>query len=210
MDEELERYVTALFAREDRALQDARTGHEAADLPAIHVSPLEGAILEVLLRAVGARTVLEIGTLGGYSGVWLARALGAGGKLVTLEADPAHAAYARRTFAQAGVQDRVTIKEGNALALLPDLSGPFDAVFLDADKAPLPDYFAEAMRLLRVGGLLLCDNTFLHGKVVGGDAVDPDVAGMRKFNELAAHDPRLVSAVIPVRDGLLTAVKVGS
>jgi len=203
-------YIAGLFAREDTALAAVRTGHRDADLPEIHVSAEEGAVLHLLIRLTGARRVLELGTLGGYSGIWIARALPADGRLVTIEGDERHAAHAREAFEGAGVGDRVDLICGEALDTLATLSGPFDAIFLDADKAPLPAYFEAALRLLRVGGLLLCDNTFMDGRIADPDAQGSDVRGMREFNRLVAADPRFVSAVIPVRDGLLAAVRVGA
>jgi predicted O-methyltransferase YrrM len=164
----------------------------------------------VLLRAVGAARVLEVGTLGGYSGVWLARALPPHGRLTTIERDPRHAAVAREAFALAGVADRVTLVEGAALDVLPTLAPGFDAVFLDADKEPLPRYFEWAMRLLRTGGLLLCDNAFFHGAAVDDTDRSAAADGVRAFNRLAASDPRLVATVVPVRDGLVVGVKVGA
>lgn len=207
-DERLTRYVAGLFAREDEPLGAIRADHRAYDIPEINVSPEEGAILRLLVRAIGARRVLEVGTLGGYSGVWLARALAPGGRLVTIEGSEKHAAFASRSFERAGVADRVDLLQGHALDILTGLSGPFDVVFLDADKAPLPEYLREATRLLRPGGLLLCDNTYMDGAVADPDAQGSDVRGMRAFNQLVADDPRFVAAVIPVRDGLLAAVKV--
>lgn len=207
-DEAVERYIRALFAPEDDALRAIRKGHRPADLPDIHISPEEGKILEVLLRLLGARRVLEVGTLGGYSAVWMARALPPDGRLTSIEGSPAHAAFAREALVRAGVADRVDIVEGEAFDTLETLTGPYDAIFLDADKAPLPAYYREAMRLLRRGGLLLCDNTFLGGKIVDAAVTTADARGMRTFNELVARDPRVRAAVIPVRDGLLAAVKV--
>lgn len=207
-DDRLARYVADRFAREDDALRAIRADHREHDLPEIHVSPEEGAILHLLLRAIGARRVLEVGTLGGYSGVWIARALPADGRLVTVEGSEKHAAAARRAFERAGVAERVDLREGDALDVMRDLAGPFDAVFLDADKAPLPSYLEEATRLLRGGGLLLCDNTYMEGEVADPAASGSAVCGMREFNDLIAGDARFVAAVIPVRDGLLAAVKV--
>jgi predicted O-methyltransferase YrrM len=207
-DPRLATYLTDLFAHEDPPLRAIREGHDAAGLPTIHVSPDEGKILHVLLRAVGATRVLEVGTLGGYSAVWMARALPPGGSITSIEHDDTHAAYARRGLENAGVADRVTIKTGEALDVLRALEPPYDVVFLDADKAPLPLYLEEARRLVRLGGLILCDNTFLHGTVADASDHSPDAEGMRRFNELVARDRRLVAGVIPVRDGLLVAVKV--
>jgi predicted O-methyltransferase YrrM len=205
----LARYVAGLFAREDAALRAVREEHRRADIPEINVSPEEGTILLLLVRAVGARRILEVGTLGGYSGIWLARALPPDGRLVTIEGNDKHAAVARRAFERAGLANRVELLAGEAQDLLAGLSGSFDAIFLDADKAPLPRYFREADRLLRPGGLLLCDNTFMDGAVADSSAEGSDVRGMREFNALVAADRRYVSAVIPVRDGLLAALKTG-
>jgi predicted O-methyltransferase YrrM len=209
VDDRFERYVTELFAAEDPILSEIRARHAAEKLPTINVSPEEGKLLHLLLRTIGATTVLEIGSLGGYSGVWLARALPATGKLITIEKDPRHATIAREAFAAAGLSKKVQLIEGAALDVLPTLAPGFDAVFIDADKEPLPQYFDWGMRLLRRGGLLLCDNAFFHGAAVDlGDRSGPAL-GVRAFNELAARDPRLVATIIPVRDGLAVGLKVG-
>ena len=209
MDERHERYVTELFAVEDPILAAIRARHAAADLPPIHISPEEGKLLHLLLRVVEASTVLEIGSLGGYSGVWLARALPPNGSLTTIEKDPRHAKIAREAFTAAGLERRVTLVEGSALDILPTLQTGFDAVFIDADKEPLPKYFEWSMRLLRRGGLLLCDNAFFHGAAFDPDDESPAGAGVREFNRLAASDPRLVATIVPVRDGLVVGLKVG-
>jgi len=205
-DERLDRYVTELFAVEDPILAAIRERHAAANLPPINISPDEGKLLHLLLRIIEATTVLELGSLGGYSGVWLARALPAHGRLTTIEKDPRHAAIARQAFNEAG--SRVRLIEGGALDVLPTLSPGFDAVFIDADKEPLPQYFEWGMRLLRRGGLLLCDNAFFHGAVVDDADHSPGAAGVRAFNQLAASDPRLVATAVPVRDGLVVGLKV--
>jgi predicted O-methyltransferase YrrM len=207
-DERLQRYVGELFAVEDPVLKRVRDRHAEQDLPPIHISPDEGKLLHVLLRAVAARRVLEIGSLAGYSGIWLARALPAGGMLTTIEKHPVHAALARQAYAEAGVTDRVGLIESEALPALAGLSPGYDAVFVDADKEPLPQYFEHSVRLLRPGGLLLCDNAFFHGTVVDPGDRSPPVEGVRAFNRLAATDPRVVSAVIPIRDGVVIGVKV--
>lgn len=209
MDERYQRYVEQLFAVEDPILAAIRERHVAADLPPIHISPDEGKLLYLLLLAIEATTVLELGSLGGYSGVWLARALPPHGRLTTIEKDPRHAQLARRAFAEAGLGTRVKLIEGAALDVLPTLPAGFDAVFLDADKEPLPQYFEWSMRLLRLGGLLLCDNAFFHGAAVDAQDRSPAAEGVRAFNRLAAGDPRLVATVVPVRDGLGVALKVG-
>jgi len=203
-----ERYVTELFAAEDPILSNIRARHAAENLPTINVSPEEGKLLHLLLLTIGATNVLEIGSLGGYSGVWLARALPATGKLITIEKDPRHATIAREAFASAGLSKRVQLIEGAALDVLPTLAPGFDAVFIDADKEPLPKYFDWGMRLLRRGGLLLCDNAFFHGAAVDPNDRSGPALGVRAFNALAARDPRLVATIIPVRDGLAVGLKV--
>jgi predicted O-methyltransferase YrrM len=210
VDERLQRYVTELFAVEDPILAAIRARHAAAELPPIHISPDEGKLLHLLLLAIQATTVLEIGSLGGYSGVWLARALPAPprGRLTTIEKDPRHARVARQAFAEAGLEARVQLIEGAALDVLPTLTPGFDAVFVDADKEPLAQYFDWSMRLLRRGGLLLCDNAFFHGAAVDLSDRSPAAEGVRAFNRLAASDPRLAATVVPVRDGLVVGVKV--
>jgi predicted O-methyltransferase YrrM len=208
VNEQLLAYAEQLFAPEDAALHEIRTMQRRLGLPDIAISADQGKILMVLLLGLGARRALEIGTLGGYSGVWIARALPPDGRLTTIEYDPKHAAVARDAFRLAGVSQRVELLEGRAVELLPGLAPGYDAVFVDADKPPLGEYFRQAMRLLRLGGLLLCDNAFLNGRVTDPGDRAPDVEGVRAFNRLAATDPRLVTAVIPVRDGLTVGVKV--
>ena len=207
-DERLQRYIEELFAVEDSVLARVRARHAEADLPPIHISPDEGKLLHVLLRAASARTVLEIGSLAGYSGIWLARALPPEGRLITIEKDSRHASLARQAYAEAGLAQQVRLIEGDARAVLRTLDPGFDAVFVDADKEPMADYFQESVRLLRVGGLLLSDNAFFHGAVVDKGDRSAQAEGVRAFNRLAATDPRVVSAVIPIRDGVVVGVKV--
>jgi predicted O-methyltransferase YrrM len=208
VDERLQRYIEELFAVEDSVLARVRARHAEADLPPIHISPDEGKLLHVLLRAAGARTVLEIGALAGYSGIWLARALPPEGRLTTIEKDSRHAALARQAYAEAGVAEQVRLIEGDARAVLRTLEPGFDAVFVDADKEPMADYFQESVRLLRVGGLLLSDNAFFHGAIVDKSDRSAQAEGVRAFNRLAATDARVVAAVIPIRDGVVVGVKV--
>ncbi|HEX9703673.1 MAG TPA: O-methyltransferase [Gemmatimonadales bacterium] len=210
MDDRLEHYVTELFAAEDPVLAAVRRRHAELGLPPIHISPAEGKLLHVLLRATRATTVLELGALAGYSGIWLARALPLHGRLTTIERDPKHARLARLAYEKAGLSDRVRLIEGAALDVLPTLEPGFDAVFVDADKEPLAQYFDWSMKLLRQGGLLLCDNAFFHGSVVDPADHAPGTEGVRAFNRLAASDPRLVATVIPIRDGLVVGVKIST
>jgi predicted O-methyltransferase YrrM len=207
-DERTLAYIRELFAVEDAALEAARARHETEGLPAIHISPDEGKLLFVLLRSVGARRVLELGTLGGYSGVWLARALPEDGRLTTIECDPKHAAAARQAFADAGVSDKIELLEGDAREILAGLAPGFDAVFVDADKEPMAHYYQESMRLLEVGGLLLCDNAVYHDRVADPTDDADDVRGVREFNRLGSTDDRLAATIIPIRDGLLVGVKL--
>lgn len=202
-------YRRDLFADEDAALVAARKRHAELGLPPIHISDEEGRLLQVLLRAVGAKRVLEIGTLGGYSGIWIARALGPAGRLTTIEIDPRHAAAARESFREARLSRRIELIEGRAQDILPTLDPGFDAVFIDADKIHQPRYLRESVRLLRLGGLLLVDNAHLDGRVVDSRDILPDVKAVRKANQMAASDPRLFGTIIPIRDGLLAAIKVG-
>lgn len=204
------RYVRDLFAAEDSVLARARSRHAERGLPDILISADEGKLLHVLLRAIAARRVLELGTLGGYSGVWIARALPPEGRLITVERDAKHAAVARQAFAEAGVADRVHVVPGEALDVFPTLAPGFDAVFLDADKEPLPTYFEWSLRLLRPGGLLLCDNAFYHGAVLDAGDRSAGADGVRRFNALAASDPRVSATIVPVRDGLLIGVKAAA
>ena len=208
VDRKVLTYAERLYAPEDAALVEIRERQAREGLPPISISPDEAKIIAVLLKAIGAKRVLEIGTLGGYSGVWIARALALGGMLTTIEIDPKSARVAREGFRAAGVSERVELVEGDAHAVLSRLEPPFDAVFIDAEKTSLEAYFHHAMRLLRIGGLLLCDNVFLDGRVVHAADRDPDVEGVRAFNRIASSDPRLSAAVIPVRDGLTFGIKV--
>ena len=200
-------YLAALFAPEDPILLALREEADRTGLPPIAISPDEGRLLQVLLRAVDARRVLEVGTLGGYSAIWMARAMPPDGRLLTLEIDPGHADFARRHLARAGVADRVEVRVGRALDLLPALDGErFDVVFLDADKEPLPTYFDWSLRLLRPGGLLIADNALWGGRVLDARADDDATRGVREFNRRLATDPRVTGIVVPTHDGVAIGV----
>jgi predicted O-methyltransferase YrrM len=203
---ELEAYLRPLFWPEDGLLQDlARDLAERG--PQIQVSPEEGRLLALLVTLSGARRVLEVGTLFGYSGVWMARALGPAGHLDTVEFSPMHADAAREWFDRAGLAGRVTVHLGPALEVLPSLAPGYDLAFFDAAKSEYCDYLDHALRLVRPGGLILADNVFWNGRVAGdGDAGDADVRGIRDYNARIATDPRLSSTVIPVGDGLSVSV----
>ncbi|ASO22794.1 putative O-methyltransferase YrrM [Actinoalloteichus hoggarensis] len=186
----------------------------AARAPRIQIQAEAGAALTTLLMAAGARRVLEIGTLFGYSGVWIGRALPEDGTLDTLELSPTHAEAAREWFDRAGLGAKVTVHVGAALDTLRTLTGPYDAVFLDADKTEYPDYLDRCLPLLRPGGLLIADNLFRRGAVAGepeapDSAVDERSAAVRVFADRIASDPRLQSTVLPLGDGLSVSVLRG-
>jgi predicted O-methyltransferase YrrM len=193
---DVDHYLTEVLVGADPALSAALEASEAAGLPAIQVSPPQGKLLHLLARAIGARRILEIGTLGGYSGIWLARALPEGGRLVTLEIEPKHAEVAQANFERAGVADRVEIRQGPALETLPQLEGPFDLVFIDADKPSNPDYFEWGLRLARVGSFIIVDNIVRSGAVLDGQGGDPTITGVRRVNELIAAEPRVVATAL--------------
>lgn len=189
--EQVDEYVSERLVEPDAALAAALADSEAAGLPPIAVSAPQGKFLRLLARIHGARSVLEIGTLGGYSTIWLAGALPADGRLVTLEVDPEHAEVARGNVARAGFGHLVEILVGPALTTLPTLTGPFDLVFIDADKKNNPDYVRWALRLTRPGGVIVVDNVVRDGKVVDAAGTDPDVVGTRATYDLFADEPRL-------------------
>jgi predicted O-methyltransferase YrrM len=191
-------YATDVLVGEDEALKDALRDSEAAGLPGISVTPPHGKLLHLLARLQKARHVLEIGTLGGYSTIWLARAVESGGRVVTLEAEPKHAEVARKNIARAGVADRVEIRVGPALESLPTLSHdpPFDLVFIDADKPSTPEYFRWALELTRPGAIIIVDNVVRDGALVDAQSEDSSVRGMRRLNELIAADPAVSATLI--------------
>ncbi|WP_166022835.1 O-methyltransferase [Streptomyces chilikensis] len=188
-------YLSALLAPEDEVLAAALREAEEAGLPPIGVSPNAGKLLRLLAETQGARTVLEIGTLAGYSAIWLARALPAGGRLITLEYEERHAEVARRNLARAGLEEVVEVRVGAALELLPKLADehlpPFDLVFVDADKANNPHYVEWALRLTTAGSLIVVDNVVRGGRVTDAGSDAPDVRGTRAALELIASHPRL-------------------
>jgi len=196
----VEGYTTNLLAQPDTQLVEAIAASVKAGLPAIQVSPVEGKLLMILAQAVGATRILEIGTLGGYSTIWLARALPRAGRLITLEADPKHADVARTNIANAGLADKVEIRLGLALDNLPKLAaeqcGPFDLAFIDADKQNTWKYFDWAVKLSRSGSLIVVDNVVRHGELVNASSEDSNVRGMRRFCEQVADDRRVSASVI--------------
>jgi predicted O-methyltransferase YrrM len=193
-------YLSRTLVPDDAVLAAALTASDAAGLPAIQVTPNQGRFLQLLARSLGARAILELGTLGGYSTLWLARGLAPGGRLVTLEAEPRHAEVARASFARAGLAGVISIHVGPALDTLPKLvaegAGPFDLVFIDADKPSLPDYFQWSLRLSRPGTVLVVDNVVRDGEVADADSADPSVQGVRRMNDLIAAEPRVSATAL--------------
>jgi predicted O-methyltransferase YrrM len=196
----VDRYIDDLLVKADPALEAALKESAAAGLPSISVSPSQGKLLHLLARLRGARRILEIGTLGGYSTIWLGRALPADGRLITLESDPRHAVVARANIARAGLDRIVQVRVGEAIDTLPLLAaergGPFDLVFIDADKEGYPDYLDWALRLTARGSLIVADNVVRDGAVIDAGSADPRVRGARRFNELFGNSPRISATII--------------
>lgn len=200
-------YIAGLFGAEDQVLAELREEADRTGLPPIAISADEGRLLQVLLTAINARRVLEVGTLGGYSAICMARALPPGGRLLSIEINELHAAFARRYIDRAGLSDRIAVRVGRALDVLPALDGErFDAIFLDADKEPLPTYFEWALRLVRPGGLIIADNALWGGRVYEGAETDDRTRAVREFNRRMATDPRALGIIVPTHDGVAIAV----
>ncbi|HEU5014489.1 MAG TPA: O-methyltransferase [Roseiflexaceae bacterium] len=193
-------YFTERLVPSDAALDAALRDSEAAGLPQHNVAPNQGKLLQILASMQGARTILEIGTLGGYSTIWLARALPAGGRVVTLEANPTHAAVAQKNIARAGLAHVVDIRVGNAIETLPQLAqeglAPFDFIFIDADKPSNPEYLAWALKLSRPGTVIVGDNVVRNGAVIDSASTDGNVVGVRRFFELIAANQQLTATAI--------------
>jgi predicted O-methyltransferase YrrM len=196
----VDQYIAGLFEPPDDVLDAALAASRDAGLPAINVSPAQGRLLQILARAIGARQVLEIGTLGGYSTIWLARALPPDGRVVTLEAEPSHAEVARGNFARAGLSDTIDLRVGAALDTLPALvearRGPFDFVFIDAHKPEYAEYLTWSLALSRPGTLIVADNIVRQGAVADAASQDANVLGVRRFNERLAAEPRVTATVV--------------
>jgi len=201
----VEDYLVKTLVQPDEAQRAALAASEAAGLPAINVTANHGKLLMMLVRAVrGGRPgkVLEIGTLGGFSTMWMARGLGGGGKVITLEMDPRHAALARKNIARAGLADAVEVREGVALETLPGIAaeaaqdGPFDLVFIDADKVNIPAYFEWSLKMVRVGSLIVVDNVVREGAVIDANSRDESVRGVRRFNDMVAAERRVTATAI--------------
>jgi predicted O-methyltransferase YrrM len=196
----VDHYFSEQLSLSDPALDAAMAANKAAELPAIDVAPNQGKLLQLLAQLAGARRILEIGTLGGYSTIWLARALPAGCRLITLEFNPKHAEIARANIARAGLTELVEIRVGAALDTLPKLQSeskqPFDLIFIDADKPNNSEYALWAIKLSRPGTLIIIDNVVRDGAVIDGSSTDKDVQGARQLFELLANEPRLSATAI--------------
>jgi predicted O-methyltransferase YrrM len=210
-------YITDLFVPFDPIMQETLATSQAAGLPSISVAPNEGKLLMLLAQLCGARTILEIGTLGGYSTIWLARGMASGGSLITLEASAKHAEIARLNIARAGLTNMVEVRVGPASQTLPKLAaegrGPFDLIFIDADKEGYPEYLAWALKLARPGTLIIADNVIREGKILDPADNDPRVQGARRFNQLLADEPRVKATVIQTvggkgHDGMAIAIVI--
>jgi predicted O-methyltransferase YrrM len=197
---QVDEYISDKLLADDKALDAALEDSNAAGLPAIAVTAAQGKFLQMLTEMIGARSVLEIGTLGGYSTIWFARALPPDGHIVTLEVDPAHADVARRNFARAGLQRMIELRLGAALDTLPLLvaeqSGPFDLIFIDADKPNIPAYFDWAMKLSRPGTVIIVDNVVRDGGVVDAKSKDASIQGVRRFIDQLGRDKRVTATAI--------------
>jgi len=205
MDKELwanvDHYIADLLVPSDKALDEALKASAAAELPPINVSVTQGKLLMLIAQIQGAKSILEIGTLGGYSTIWLARGLPSdGGHLVTLEVDAKHAQVARANIARAGFGDRVEVILGTAIDSLGQLQaksrGPFDLIFIDADKASLPEYFQASLKLSRPGTVIIIDNVIRDGKVIDAASTDKDIRGVRRMNEMLAAEKRVSATAI--------------
>jgi predicted O-methyltransferase YrrM len=196
----VDEFVGATIAPDDDVLRRSVERCDAAGLPAIQVSPPQGKLLDLLARSIGARTVLEFGTLGAYSTIWIGRALPDDGRLITLEADPAHADVARENIAEAGLSDLVDLRVGPALETLPALeaedAGPFDLVFIDADKVSTPEYFAWSLERTRPGGMIVADNVVRGGTLAEADSDDPAIVAQRRLHEWLAGEDRVSATTI--------------
>jgi predicted O-methyltransferase YrrM len=213
----VDEYYRELLAPPDKYLDAVAKANRKAGLPAIDVSPLQGQHLNLLVRMTQPKRVLEIGTLGGYSTICMARALPVGGHIVTIEFSPRHAEVARKNLKTAGVLDRVDLRLGPALQILPMLQSeggaPFDFIFIDADKQSNAEYVKWALRLARVGTIIIVDNVVRDGKVIDGKSKDPDIIGTRRMADMIANEPRLSATVMQNvgakgYDGFLLAIVV--
>ncbi len=203
------KYIAERTEQEDEFLQDLKVHARDEGIPAIWVSPEQGSLMQILLRLCRAREVVEVGTLAGYSAIWMARALPPGGVVQTIEISPLHADFAERWVAKSDVATRIKIHRGSGEDILSTFQhSSADAVFLDADKASYPRYLKESLRIVRQGGLIMVDNAFAFGSLFDGDENDRDVVAVRAFNDMMARETALQSIIVPMGDGLWVGVKL--
>lgn len=194
--EAVDAYINSLFVARDPVQESVVERAREAGLPDIHISPAQGKLLYLLAKMIGARRILELGTLAGYSALWLGRAMAPGGRLTSIEIDPRHAAFARETLELAGLGESCDVIEAPALEALPGLEGPFDLLFLDANKESYPAYLAHAVRLTRPGGLIVADNVVRKGEVLDPPSMDAQAIGVAAFNQALADHPRLEAIIL--------------
>jgi len=213
--ESVDQYINNLLVEEDEALLATETSIKENNIPQISISANQGKFLQILAKLCNAKKILEVGTLAGYSTIWLARALPKAGRLVTLEFDPKHAAVAQQNITRAGLASIVDIRVGRALDTLPQLekenAGPFDMIFIDADKSPYAEYFQWALRLSRPGTLIVADNVIREGKVLDPDSTDEMVKGVQRFNDVLAKTESVTATIIQTigtkeHDGMAIAI----
>ncbi|HYE98320.1 MAG TPA: O-methyltransferase [Planctomycetota bacterium] len=199
------RYIASHTPTEDDFLKELRADARRAALPDIHIAPEQGGFMRILLTLMGAKEVVEVGTLGGYSAIWMARS---GARVTTIEISEKHADFAERWIRKSEVAERVKVLRGAGKDVLPLLAdGSKDAAFLDADKAGYPDYLRECLRIVRPGGLIMVDNAFAFGELFVDPPRDPEVKAVRAFNEIMAKTPKLRGIIVPLGDGLWVAVR---
>ena len=211
----VDEYISNLFGGHDEDLANAELAIIESKIPQISISPNQGKFLHILTRIIRPKRILEIGTLGGYSTIWFAKAMPVGGKIVTLELDPQHAALAQSNFDRAGLKDSIDIRIGKAIDLLPTLltegKGPFDLIFIDADKSPYREYFQWALKLSKKGTVIIADNVIREGKVIDPESKDEMVNGAQKFNSFLASTPGVTATIFQTvgskeHDGMAIAI----
>jgi caffeoyl-CoA O-methyltransferase len=213
--ESVDQYISQLFHDEDDCLKATEQSIIESGIPQISISPNQGKFLQLLARLCNAKKILEIGTLGGYSTIWMARALPENGKLITLEIDHKHAEVAQQNFKRCGLASKIEIRLGKAIELLPQLevegAGPFDMIFIDADKPPYTEYFQWALKLSRPGTLIIADNVIREGKVLLEESPDDMVAGVKRFNEYLSKSKAVTATIFQTvgskeHDGMAMAI----
>lgn len=212
---DVELYISNLLAQEDDVLKQVLKNNTAAGLEPIHISPIQGKLLQILAKSCRAKTILEIGTHGGYSTIWLARALPESGKVMTIEIDSDNAALAKKNFKLSGVDEMIEVRIGKALDVLQELQNddlpPFDMIFIDADKPPYAEYFDIAIRLSRPGGIIVADNVIREGKVLDENSSDEKVQGVQRLNKMLSKSTAVAATILSTfglkeYDGMVVAV----